>query len=360
MKSKPLMPRGKISKELAGINYGEYLIKQGQNLLEISIQPKIVELDIKIHFLMATVEQMSEKQKDIEELWNFPFEEIYSMQSEISHMIQSIYYNLVSITGEANFLKSDLERIYYPFYDFCKIKIRSNIYKGNNFALEIENFNEWYHINIQFLKYLELSICEQEMIFLKGIVDMNKTKFEILKSTSSSIYIRFNEIIKLVYKKVPKANGINYRDFYLLKCQEQIIIAKNSGNYLGFNILLEDYYSEKFNNHRFINWCFKYLIGYGENPSGLIILFLLINIIFSLLFISGSFHFHFSEKEPVEFCEKFITFFFFNNTTMLTVGYGDIFPVSAGAKIIVMILQIIGFTISGSAIALLLKRILRF
>ena len=71
------------------------------------------------------------------------------------------------------------------------------------------------------------------------------------------------------------------------------------------------------------------------------------------------FTFHYTIK-PVNLVEKFFTFLSFNNTTMLTVGYGDVYPEGIGARIFVALLQLLGFAISSSAIALFLRKILRF
>jgi len=45
---------------------------------------------------------------------------------------------------------------------------------------------------------------------------------------------------------------------------------------------------------------------------------------------------------------------------MLTVGYGDVYPVEGVAKLLVGLLQLCGFAISSAAVALFLRRILRF
>jgi hypothetical protein len=122
--------------------------------------------------------------------------------------------------------------------------------------------------------------------------------------------------------------------------------------------MLEDYYSEKLINSPKVNWLFKNLIGYGEKPWNLVWLFLLINVTFSIVFTLGNFKFHFPDR--LNYFEKFITFFSFNNTSMFTVGYGDIYPEGVGARLVIFLLQIIGFTITSTAVALFLRRVLRF
>jgi hypothetical protein len=45
---------------------------------------------------------------------------------------------------------------------------------------------------------------------------------------------------------------------------------------------------------------------------------------------------------------------------MLTIGYGDVYPLGIGARLTVIILQLLGFIISASAITLFIRKLLRF
>jgi hypothetical protein len=100
------------------------------------------------------------------------------------------------------------------------------------------------------------------------------------------------------------------------------------------------------------------MTGYGEKPFYLFWVFITLNIGFCIIFYFGDLDF--CKMESVRGWEKIVTYLYFNNTTMLTIGYGDIYPVSIAAKIFTLILQLLGFIISTSFVALLLRRIFRY
>jgi hypothetical protein len=88
--------------------------------------------------------------------------------------------------------------------------------------------------------------------------------------------------------------------------------------------------------------------------------------VFAIIFSSFDFNFNIAPDylckafPTMSFCEKVLLFFSFNNNTMLTVGYGDIYPVGLGARTAVLLLQLVGFAVSSSALALFLRKVLRF
>ncbi len=94
-----------------------------------------------------------------------------------------------------------------------------------------------------------------------------------------------------------------------------------------------------------------------KNLGGLCLYFFLST--YYLQFLLPSFHPIF--MVPLEATlSKAFNFYISTTPTMLTVGYGDIFPTGITAKVAVIILQLLGFAISSSAVALLLRKILRF
>jgi hypothetical protein len=193
----------------------------------------------------------------------------------------------------------------------------------------------------------------------KFITDQYVAAVENLKVISPSTFIGLVEYIKFAYQHDETEYKIKLRAYYLRMSLQEIVVARNNGLYQGYEQSLEDYYKVLYEKQPIANWLFKNLAGYGEKPWKLFFLFIAINLIFTLLFTFCPFDFKFQGTEPTGF-DRFVSFFYFNNTSMLTVGYGDIYPEGTFTKVTVVVLQIGGFAISGAAIALFLKRILRF
>jgi hypothetical protein len=183
---------------------------------------------------------------------------------------------------------------------------------------------------------------------------------EEIKLSSPLLFIEFAGIIKFIYKSLQlDYKPENIRN-YLNIALQQIIVARNNGYYNNFSTLLEDYYSVKLSSRKSLNWVYKNFTGYGEKPWNLFWMFLIINFLFAVPFSFFSSSFCIQPAAPSNFLERLAYFISFNNTTMLTVGYGDIYPIDVAARAAVMLLQLIGFAISSTAVALFLRKLLRF
>jgi len=269
-------------------------------------------------------------------------------------------YPLVSLTVEAKFAKEDHARIDDGLIRAVEAHLDKML--GSNalpFVDKISELIHWFRMHNQFLDGLELTNQVGTFKYVKSILENYVSDFEGLKSTSPITYVNFIEVLKAMYKSSPEDYKFQLTPYYRKKCLEEIIVARNAGLFDGYEELLKDYYTVKLEKQPFVNWCFDKLAGYGEKPWKLVLLFFGVNILFASIFFFGSFDFHLSSGQAKD-CDKFLNFLYFNNTTMLTVGYGDTYPEGVGAKIVVSILQILGFAISGTAVALFLRKLLRF
>lgn len=362
---KPLMPRT-LRNEMLGLSFEDFMHVLASNSLLRQIDTVIprsqnlIEFDNKIQYLIETKKELINNKKEIQDLWELCYKIIAEEKEQNIESLNNNYiFPLISITGEANFTKQEKEKIVSDLENIISKRLEIYFIYKEEFLFIIQNIINWYHFHYEHLHYLELTFNSSEISFLKRITEDNSSDLETLKSTSPLSYLSFIEIIKSMYKSLAFDYKQKFRSFYLKMSLQQIIVAKNSGFFYDFDKILEDYYSEKLKNKKLLNWLYKYLTGYGEKPWRLATLFFFLNFLFSVMFTFLPFKFHYT-IEPVNMVEKFFTFLSFNNTTMLTVGYGDVYPEGIGARIFVALLQLLGFAISSSAIALFLRRILRF
>lgn len=379
MKKTPLIPRT-LKKSLIGLSYKEFLKQRSSKIMTlcaVSVDKNFIKFDNRIQYLFDCCEDISEYKGYVLKLWRLAFKTISANSDylQIENQITLYFSPLVSLTGEAGFENDKNSAIFTRLENFMKDQISELFNSDQDILLIAQKLKSWYLHYFKFLRYLELKPNAGELSFVMNLYNRYIDKFESLKSISPIIYLDCIKIIKEVYKQSEPSATIEFNDYYRIRCLDEIVVRKNNGIYDSFKQSLSDYYSVKLN--RFANWAYKFFLGYGENPIGLIVLFFSINLFFAFIFTIGNFCFHMPEtynsictigKYTVlessivknSFWPTFVNFIFFNNTTMFTVGYGDIYPVGIGAKILVMILQVLGYLISGTAIALILKRILRF
>ncbi|MDQ0971177.1 hypothetical protein QFZ31_001055 [Neobacillus niacini] len=102
--------------------------------------------------------------------------------------------------------------------------------------------------------------------------------------------------------------------------------------------------------------------GFGEKPERLWYIYIILQIVF--LFINFPFKWRPLEYKGLDSelgtFNKIVSTFYFNSTTMLTSVYGDISPMNSVTRLVVVLQQVLGFVISGSFIALFLRKIFRF
>jgi|GEM_PF-3777159 len=360
---KPLMPRN--PKEVYhGISLDEYLNQRKKDKLLITIQdmfPLSDEerlFDDKLQYLIDTVSDMTGHKKEILDLWPQHLISLKENQDELLAEIRNDTFPLISITGEAGLEEEENKEIIIKLENLVKDILTDKLNDPDNFSNALDKMISWYYYLFKFAHYLKTGIRSGEIAFFKNIVEQYASRIENIKSLSPTTFINFAEIIKTHYKNLQSDNKVQYRSFFLSIALQQIIVARNSGDFSRYGQLLEDYYSVQLNN-KTLNWSFKNLVGYGEQPWKLLIAFIGINILFAIIFTVFPFAFEFKPAPENQFY-KFCQLFYFNNTTMLTIGYGDIAPIGPGARGMVILLQLLGFSISSAAVALFLRRILRF
>lgn len=365
MSFKPLMPRS-VDRNMANITFEEYKNKKyAKNPLVATIVKmapgtgKEIKLGEKLQFYIDTVTDMTTHKNEIETLWSLCNSIIKKKKNFNLNELNNIFvYPLMSITGEAHFENERKNKIDAALSDAMKVYFENLFNSDLSIVFKIREVIFWYNYHLEYLRYLLLGLPYSRVSELKYLIEQNDERIESLKTLSPGTFIGLIEIFKHSYAAIPLDYRSKFRDFYLNSVLQQIIVSRNYGYFDSYERLLEDYYSEKFRNKKNLNWVFKNLIGYGEKPWRLVGIFFIVNLVFAILFVT--FDFDFKLPEGISGFSKFVAFLSFNNTSMLTVGYGDIYPVGIGARFLVILLQITGFVISASAVTLFVRKILRF
>lgn len=142
-----------------------------------------------------------------------------------------------------------------------------------------------------------------------------------------------------------------------------ISISKNNCDFDTFSscvIIREQFKTEHETNifKKIIRKLNGFLTGYGERPGRLLVCFVVMAIVFTGLyyFVPGF------EGLPLGAVDRLVSSLYFFITTSLTIGYGEIHAISGYniAITIVLINEILGFTIGGAFISLLLRKLFRY
>ncbi len=349
-----------------GLSYRDYILKiqQDRPLYNLYQNPSgfssTTVFNNRLQYYIDTVKDFSVFKKDILLLWRVLFRILKSDKNlDINGYLSTQLFPLISITGEALIEKSQLEKLDVQLKDLVHDSFETNYFNEKSFAKDVCGFINWYTFRQKYLRYWGLTSTTGDISIYERIHDKHQVDLQALKSTSPSIYLQFIEVIKNAYHNTETSYRLKFKNYFLQSCLEQIQVAKNSGIFTNYKKYLEDYYKEKFSSRKIVWKMYDCFTGYGEEPWRLIVAFFAINLLFSILFSLFEFDFNNISQDYSYFCRLF-NFFYFSNTTMLTVGFGDIYPVGVGAKIMVLFLQIIGFTISTSTVALYLKKLFRY
>lgn len=313
----------------------------------------------KIDYLLLCFDSIENEKDKVKKLWKliikyYNKKNIDSLISTYSLIINYIY----SFSIESKLETDEISKLEILLHDKIKKSIEKK-FLNLNFVQPAYLYVFWYSKRGEFLKELKIGNLAGDSSYLRSIYDEHSDYFIKLKNDDPELYLKFINIFKIQFNSNDKAYKLNNISFYKEKCLEQIIIAKNQGKYDVLYYLLEDYHNVKYN--KFENYFLKYCFGYGEKPFRLIYPFLAVSLIYSFFFTSmDAFIYNTQVKSISTFFDKLFEYFLNNNTTMLTLDSNDNYYPSRFINLVVFTLQIIGFTITSSFVALYLRLKIRF
>lgn len=284
----------------------------------------------------------------------YGYEELHKLRKNISILIKLSEYKKIN-EEDKFFISSKL----FDYMDKKFIQM-IDMYKLEDIFGEIVN---WYtYLKNNYYKNLKFTSDEREIYFLKHLFIKNQKEFENLKIDNPYIILKFSKCVSYFYNNLEEKKQKNYKNFYENIVLYRITICKNNNYHeeLGRSIYI--YNKEKLKDKKFLSWFLNYFSGYGEQPIRIIKLFIILHIVFLFLMICP-----FTEIANNDLVigkarniEDVINIIYFNNTTMLTIGYGDFAPNNTITRVVVMIEEILGFVVGASFVTLTLRKLFRF
>lgn len=318
----------------------------------------------KIDYFWNCVDDLSEKGIEILDLWN----EIYTIldQYETIEALSIYLSTLASLTYEAGISFEKRSQLDNELTDLMYKKLNNN-FKDGSFKVAILEVVKWftYKANYYYAE-LRMGYAERELAYLEELYEVYEREFELLKSESPRSFMRYSNTVWHYYLNIPKRRDKNYDKFVNYILLSSVSVCRNTGDFDTMSEVIYLYNKGILKRSKGIKKLWWYLLdiscGFGEAPTRLLYIFLGTQFIFLVL----NYPYKFSLLEfnglvnTPDMGVNIVSTFYFNSTTMLTSVYGDISPSNSITRIVVVIEQTLGFVLTGSFIALFLRKVFRY
>lgn len=237
--------------------------------------------------------------------------------------------------------------------DCVRARFQQHLIAPSITTLDMVKVVDWYSWRVEFVQKLKINLCPAELSQLRDFYYSNQ--YKTLTPPEPVLTLRFSQAIVDAVSLQQNPHE-RYRLLRFHAVRDQITAARTLYN---FKLMSDKIYEANMLQpekpwHWHLN---KWFVGFGERPLRLLYAFLLLHVIFLIAFaIPGIDLVH----KDYHFVAKLIDAIYFNNTTFLTVGYGDVYPANAPTKIVVLIEQLVGFSIVASFVALTLRKWFRY
>ncbi len=248
--------------------------------------------------------------------------------------------------------------------DELEIKFIENNLKKLSKELHSSNFEDFWKNNIKNLRLRTDKIgitgfgaAEIELDFQKDVLECKYKEVIEMGMWNPGTIIDWYDGVKVLYDAKPRLLDSNYEEFYFTLLQLSILKSKELNRFdllSKFIIEREKYLTEITRDsykRAFRKFFLGKILGYGEKLENIVISLLVFGIIMTLIYMKVDLC-----GMPENAGERFVAAVYFFFTTSFTIGYGDITPHTSIARVVVMINQIVGFFLSGSLVALYLRK----
>lgn len=361
-----------LNEKLFNMNLDEYIEYRKYHFSELAtmafelsdpLNSEFEDFGLKLDYYWDCKKDLNQYQSDIIMLWE-----------EFFDLIDTKLYSYNNYKSDL-FLLAKLTRLSDISYDMrnsldSKLLdyIEHNYPNGPiyNFQEKFEYLLSWASFRLNgYLDIMMLGVTFREVETLKKFWKHFESDFMKLKNENPSLAKIFYWVIRDYFRRFSDKDNFKFRLLYKKVSVWIMEIFKHEDNIKEFSDVVITYKRVARKNKRgwrlFWDYILDYTTGYGEKPHLLIFYFLAFILIFTLVYYPYPFSpFEFKGIDKEDFwLTSIINLLYFNFTTMISNLYGNISPENEITKIFVILQQLIGFTISGSFIALFLRKMFR-
>lgn len=298
--------------------------------------------------LLLSCENLKKNNEKILEVINLIEDEYYENELKIDEILFEKIFELLAISSLV--FEKNLEKMIAVFNNIVLNYIKKLIL--------IENYQE---INKIIESYF--------LVKLEIIYELDRK--EIFSSKDQYIYLEI--ISKIPIDKIDKVVldiGVLFNNIGLFKLDRfsLFVISKQIMKVTKEEFSFDEYsdavyiYEKNRCKSTFTRKALDWYCGYGEHPFNILKMGFAINVVF--LFIYFFNYRNLFQLNNIAYNDSkiklFIDILYFNVTTIITVGYGDIYPLNSLTKILVMCQQILGFIFTTSFVTLFLRKLFRY
>ena len=314
-------------------------------------------LELKIRYYYSCFEDLSTERPNIIKLWDdwLSVGNHYGINKSKDQLL-----SLALLTLNSESTLDEREKLDQKLLDFILGKFRNQLRGGSSFTDTFSNIVDWFDFRLnQYLVCLKIGVTFQELSFLRMLYVRHRKELSYSKAELPNCFLGFSFQYHMYYSSFDSSNmKYEYHETYRQILLDRVILCRNIGYLEELSKSIYLYYKVTMEKRRALSWFLDYFVGYGEKPLRLLRLFIVYHLFFLCLLLIPVFQFKTLGSDLS--WERVISLIYFNNTTMLTIGYGDIYPIDILTKTVVLIQQIVGFAIAGSFITLVLRKWFRF
>ncbi|MFZ3591112.1 ion channel [Bacillus sp. DJP31] len=326
---------------------------------------EIDHFGFKLDYYWFCKEDLRSYQREIIGLWSEYFHLFNNNSCEVDQLrkylnqLSSLTYNSGLEQGKKEKIDTEFLRILEDYY--------ARLLRENDFYIAITKILEWYYYRTDYYyDIMGIGTTESELYVLEQIYNNYEKELEKLKNDSPPTFLSYTGVVYHFYKNLPKITDRNYDHFYRYFMLSRIAVLRNIGEYEKMSDSIYMFYKgqkKKLKSWKlFWDHILDYGTGYGEKPTRLLFIFLFLYVLFFFVFYpypNSPIKLTGIDLENNNIFENAIDVIYFNSTTMLSNLYGNVSPANWQARLIVIVQQVAGFIITGSFIALFLRKLFR-